>query len=40
MKLDLPQVVDCIGGRNKITPRYYQSHNWKKLVDLDNNCNI
>ena len=32
MKLDLPQVIEQVGGRNKITPRYRQSHNWKKSV--------
>jgi len=29
MKLDLPQVVNCVGGRNKITPRYY---NLSKMI--------
>ena len=40
MKLDLPQVVDCVGGRNKITPRHYQSHNWKKLIGKTLRCNV
>ena len=32
MKIDQPQVINQVGGRNKITPRYRQSHNWKKSV--------
>jgi hypothetical protein len=40
MKIDLPQVIDQVGGRNKITPRYYQSHNWKKLVGKTLKCNV
>lgn len=37
---ELPKVIDSFNGRNKITPRHYQSHNWKKLVGKTLKCNV
>ena len=31
MNLDLPKVIDSF-GRNKVTPRFYTKHNWKKVI--------
>ena len=40
MKIDQPQVIEQVGGRNKITPRHYKSHNWKKMVGKTLKCNV